>query len=372
MLSFWEKDSFINYDVIVIGAGITGLSTAASLKEKSPELSVLVLERGLLPTGASTKNAGFACFGSLTELLADLETMTEAEMLALVEMRWQGLAKTRKRLGDNTIDYQNKGGYELFFQNDHRLNQLDKLNDLLKSKFDRPVYRLENDQIEKFGFGGTKHLIFNQYEGQLHTGKLIKSLWQYCSELGVQVITGADVQKINEEENFVQVKASGMSWQAKRVAVCTNAFSNAILKEPKDIQPGRGLVLAITPSIPLKFEGTFHYDEGYFYFRNYGNKIIFGGGRNIDRATENTTSFDINNHIKDKLLQDLQNIIIPDQKFEITDIWTGIMAFGPNKSPIITQVSDKIHIGVRLGGMGVAIGSQVGEALASQMIAKFF
>jgi glycine/D-amino acid oxidase-like deaminating enzyme len=63
MLSLWEKQSFLEYDVIVVGAGITGLSTAVSIKEKNPKISVLVVERGILPTGASTKNAGFACFG---------------------------------------------------------------------------------------------------------------------------------------------------------------------------------------------------------------------------------------------------------------------------------------------------------------------
>ena len=43
--------------------------------------------------------------------------------------------------------------------------------------------------------------------------------------------------------------------------------------------------------------------------------------------------------------------------------WSGIMAFGKIKSPIIKKVSDKIAIGVRSGGMGVAIGTQVGKEL---------
>ena len=67
MLSFWEKDFFIAYDHIVVGSGIVGLSTAIAIKEKQPNSRVLVLERGIFPTGASTKNAGFACFGSLSE-----------------------------------------------------------------------------------------------------------------------------------------------------------------------------------------------------------------------------------------------------------------------------------------------------------------
>ena len=61
MISIWEKESLLSYDAIVVGAGITGLSTAASLKELSPQLNILVLEKGTFPAGASTRNAGCAC-----------------------------------------------------------------------------------------------------------------------------------------------------------------------------------------------------------------------------------------------------------------------------------------------------------------------
>ncbi|RYZ47414.1 MAG: FAD-binding oxidoreductase, partial [Sphingobacteriales bacterium] len=66
MLSYWEKTSFLHYDHIVIGSGIVGLSTALELRGRFPSSRILVLERGLLPTGASSRNAGFACMGSVT------------------------------------------------------------------------------------------------------------------------------------------------------------------------------------------------------------------------------------------------------------------------------------------------------------------
>ena len=69
-LSFWERDSFFNdIDVVIIGSGIVGLSTALSLRERDATLRIAIIERGAMPTGASTRNAGFACFGSITELL---------------------------------------------------------------------------------------------------------------------------------------------------------------------------------------------------------------------------------------------------------------------------------------------------------------
>ena len=98
MYSFWEKNTLLNYDTAIVGAGIVGLSIASAILEKYPKQRVVVLERGLLPTGASTRNAGFACFGSLTELLADEAKMGIDKCLDLVEKRWNGLQKLVKRL----------------------------------------------------------------------------------------------------------------------------------------------------------------------------------------------------------------------------------------------------------------------------------
>ncbi|NND33127.1 MAG: FAD-binding oxidoreductase, partial [Saprospiraceae bacterium] len=70
--SYWEKTSFLAHrNIVIIGSGIVGLTTSIYLKRQQPHRSVLVIDRGSIPTGASTRNAGFACFGSPSELLAD-------------------------------------------------------------------------------------------------------------------------------------------------------------------------------------------------------------------------------------------------------------------------------------------------------------
>src|SRR4051812_3813439 len=108
--SYWElKQYFSGFDLVVIGGGIVGLSTAISYRQKHKTARVLILERGILPNGASTKNAGFACFGSVSELLADLAAMPESTVWSTVHMRWTGLQMLRKRLGDKQIGYKGLG-----------------------------------------------------------------------------------------------------------------------------------------------------------------------------------------------------------------------------------------------------------------------
>jgi glycine/D-amino acid oxidase-like deaminating enzyme len=367
MISIWEKQSLLQYDVIVVGAGITGLSTAASLKESKPELNILIIERGTLPTGASTKNAGFACFGSISELAVDREAQGDKGMVKLVDRRYSGLQKTRTRLGADKMGLLIKGGYELLNDNtSHYLNDIDEVNDLLKPIFKNPVFIPANEKISTFGFSDTPHLIENPYEGQVDTGLLMKSLWQYCSQLGIQIITGTEVIEVSATE----VRSKDFTFSAQAVAICTNAFTKKLTD--LELTPGRGIVMAISTEKPLKASGTFHYDEGYYYFRDYHGKLIFGGGRNLTLDEEATTDFGINPKIEEKLHQDLKEMILPYTDYEVEMIWSGIMAFGPTKAPVLKKTEDGIYLGVRLGGMGVALGSLVGAELSELILSEHF
>ena len=370
MLSFWERESFIRYNYIVIGGGIVGLSTAISLKEKEPQKTVLVLERGTLPTGASTKNAGFSCFGSLTEILSDLRQLPEQAVFDLVRLRWEGLQKLRGRLSDDGMGYLGYGGYELLREEDLGcLQEMDRVNELVFPLFRKPVYQLKNETIDVFGFNKDliKGLIYNPFEGQIHTGKMMKNLQKYVQELGVDVYTGSSVSGFEESDREVSVTVQdGFSFIADKAAICTNAFTKQLIPET-DLSPGRGVVLVTRPIPDLKLKGTFHYDEGYYYFRNFEDRVIFGGGRNLDLEGEASTSFEARDLILDKLKEDLKDIILPATPFEIDHSWVGIMAFGEHKRPVLKPFSDRVFMGVRLGGMGVAIGSQIGEQLAQMM-----
>ncbi|MGY6523676.1 MAG: NAD(P)/FAD-dependent oxidoreductase [Mongoliitalea sp.] len=367
MWSYWEWKNFRKYDLVVVGAGIVGLSTAIQYKEKYPQRKVLVLERGLLPTGASTKNAGFACFGSLTELLDDLQVMNDDLVLATVEKRYKGLCAIRERFGDEALGYQRSGGFELF--TDAEMPALDRMleiNQFLFPLFQADVFSKVGN-IEQFGFGSSvRAVVKNQFEGELDTGKFIQSLWQEAQRLGVFILTGAEVAHINQEVGLLTVKeANGVEriFEAKQLAICTNAFTRKFLKHVQ-LVPGRGLVFVTKPlDNPLPWTGSFHYDKGYVYFRSIDNRILLGGGRNRDYSGEQTEDFEINPLIHDYLIKLLNEVILPNQPVEIDLEWTGIMAFGPTKMPIIEQINGRTFCAVRLGGMGVAIGWQTASEL---------
>jgi len=376
MLSFWETKYFIEYDYIIIGSGIVGLSTACSIKGANPDKSVLVLERGILPTGASTKNAGFACYGSAAEILSDINTMGEEKALWLIEQRYQGLKLLRKRLGDENIGYQENGGGEMILHHEEfDISRIDYLNRLVKPIFKNDLFTHNDAKAKELGFNSSalKHYIVNNCEGQIDTGLMMRNLLALAGKLGVTVITGAEVQYFEETNNSVEVNVyhavlnKTVTFKTAKLAICTNAFTKKLLPHI-DLEPGRGQVIVTKPIEGLKFKGIFHLDEGYYYFRNYGNRILFGGGRNLDFEGENTDKFEYNPTIINKLKQHLTELIIPNTPFEVEQEWTGIMAFGKQKLPVIEQVTNKVVAGVRLNGMGIALGSLVGKQLSDMLL----
>ncbi|MES2762041.1 MAG: FAD-dependent oxidoreductase [Bacteroidota bacterium] len=369
--SFWETQSYFNnIDLIIVGSGIVGLNAAINFKEKNKRSKVLVLERGVLPHGASTKNAGFACFGSVSELLADLQKNKEEQVWKTVEMRIKGLELLRKRLGDKHIDYKELGGYELFDKEasfEQSCNSIEQFNKMIKPfTKSKKTYSIDNKSIESFGFKQIKGLIFNKKEGQIDTGKMMQNLIQLAASKGIMILNSVSVMALHDLRNSVSLQTSVGEIKARQVIIATNGFANQLLKL-KDVKPARAQVLVTKPIAGLKFKGTFHYDEGFYYFRNIGNRVLFGGGRNLDFEKETSSEFELNPKIQNQLDKLLRTIILPKTTFEVEQRWCGIMGVGDEKRPIIKKVSPNVVCAVRMGGMGVAIGSLVGKLAIEEL-----
>lgn len=371
MLSYWEKESFLKpHDVIIIGSGLVGLSAAYFLKKSQPKLSVTVLERGVFPSGASTKNAGFACFGSVSELYANMQSHGEYAMVNLVEKRWKGL-NTLKNMGLD-LDMKPYGGYEIFRESDQEAYEncndfLPELNSLLSDVIgSRNIFKSADEKIEKYGFGNTAHLIENIYETQIDTGKMMRSLWEKCQKEGIKIFTGVNVERVDEGE-MVRVKTSAGTFIAGKCLVATNGFTKSILPE-LDVKPGRGQVLITKPIQNLKVKGTFHYESGFYYFRNIGERILLGGGRNLDVMGETTTRMETTDLIQNALEKILREVVLPNQEVEVDYRWSGIMAFGEQMEPIIQEVGNGVYCAVRGSGMGVALGTQIGKDASDLII----
>lgn len=364
MESIWESRSFgRNTDLVVVGAGITGLFTALHHHRKNQGHKIVVLEQGPHPSGASVKNAGFACFGSPSELLHDLDHEGADAMLQRVEQRWRGLAELRETLGDANIGFAPVGGYEVFPKDaplyTRVAERFDVLNDLLHGIFGKAVFSWANDRSAHMGLDA-EHLAWNPLEGAVDSGMLMRTLLAKVQSEGVEVRFNATVEGWEDGSDGVKILISGGDTvQAAQAVIATNGYSRALLPAI-DVLPGRGQVVLTSPIPGLKLNGTFHMDEGFYYFREYEGRVLLGGGRNLDKAGEATTEDGTTPQIQTALEELLKNTILPGREFSIEQRWSGVMGFrskgGP---PVVERLSPKVVVAAGLGGIGVAIGIRV-------------
>ncbi len=368
-LSFWEKVTLLeNIDFLIVGSGIVGSACALELRRLNPDAKIVILERSYLPLGASTKNAGFACFGSVTELLDDLETISEERVWNTVKLRYEGLERLLQRFAPSELNYENCGSYDLITNDEDlavyhpKLEYLNQQIEFITGK--KECYSFEQHVESKFGFKGFTGGYFNRLEGAIDTGKLLLATQKDLAKNGIIVLNGIEVTNLHSDSNDLFIETNYGEIRAKKAGITINGFAKKLL--PKlAVEPARAQVL-VTSEIPnLQAKGTFHLDKGYYYFRNAGNRILFGGGRNLDFKTENTFELNQTDTIQHALEKLLAENIIPNQNFSIDYRWSGTMGVGSEKGPIIEKIDSNMAVGVRLGGMGIAIGSLIGERLAS-------
>ncbi|WP_411274095.1 NAD(P)/FAD-dependent oxidoreductase [Daejeonella sp.] len=368
--SYWEQTSFLTgFDVLIIGSGIVGLSAAFRLKSQSPSMRIAIIESGFLPSGASTKNAGFACFGSVSEAMNELKISGEESFLQMVEMRWKGLSRLRKNLGDACINFEPSRGYEIFKDSEEIfavecIEQIDYLNNLIKPIIGKhDIYSVTNAKIAENGFSGVKYLIENKYEGMLDTGKMIGRLISIVAGLGVKIFNCCKVQQFTSDGVQHRIFTNQGEFKARSIIVATNAFAKELLPE-LEVIPGRGQVLITEPIPNLKVGGAFHYNRGYTYFRNIDNRILLGGFRNLDFYGEQTSEPGLTDLIQTALERLLYETILPGQRPKIEFRWSGVMGFGPEPRPIVKEIRPGVYCAVRCNGMGIAIGTLLGEEVA--------
>lgn len=353
--SYWERKEWLKpIDLIIVGAGIVGTSVALFYKEKYPNQNIILVERGITPLGASTRNAGFSCIGSISEHLADIRLTGSETVLKRIERRWRGLELLKSVMGTDAIEYLPTGGYEIFFDNQLYQNCRDQLD---------VMNRHLNDHLgQERVYSDTKYqgvpAILNRLDGSINSGKLMKSLHERVADMGVKTVWNSHVESV--QSNSVQLK-SGLELNSDQIVLAVNGFISEFSNV--EVKPARGYIFVTQPIDGLQWRGTFNFNEGYVYFRNVGDRLLLGGGRNVAKEEETTSLFGVNPDIKNYLVSFANDQLKLSKGWEIDLEWSGIMGMTPDKEPIIKEIKPDVWAAVGLSGMGIAIGMQVAKGL---------
>ncbi len=369
--SFWEQDLFQKqYDVVIIGGGFSGLSTAYYLASQNPEMSIAILEKEVFHRKASTRNAGMACISSLSELIRDADSVGWGAVLNLIENRWKGLELMRDLFSHDDIHYSDVPAGEIFFQGQHfgadsYLNRMDEANDSLKDIVGRPYFKMGGAHLP---LPSGAQFVSHAWEGQLHPARLCQAWIRKCKELGVDIWEGLECQNANPTSEGYQVKTKGPAFSARKILWATNGSISDVYPE-LDVSPVINHVWVFSKETPLQWVGNIHAEAGYVYARNVGNQLLIGGGRHNqahqgkDLSDNGAEVFPYLLDFADRFLWDGKRIA----EAKPVAYWAGYLGMGSEKNPILKEVREGEFIIARLSGMGVALSTYLGREMAKRI-----
>ena len=351
-----------NVDFLVIGGGIVGMSSAYHLKIKHPNKEVVMVERDFISAGASSRNAGFACFGSPSEIIDDAAKWGWDSAMQTMAFRKEGLQLLKSYIPFEKMEGHQNGGTEIFQASDSEL--LEKVrthwNDLnaacLEYLGEMPFQWSDQD----WGLKGIISSISINGEGILHPVMLLNQWERLCRDCGVHFLYGLNIESIDKERGSVFIR--GKEICPEKLILCTNGLTPRLL-QGLDVFPARNQVMVTNEILDFPWDRSFHQREGYIYFRSIGRRILIGGARDQFRDQEWTDSMEVNADVIHYLKEHLAHLL-GHQRFEIESQWSGVMGLGNGKGPIIEKISNRVFVAVRMGGMGIAIGTAVGKRLS--------
>lgn len=374
--SFWERDRAERVtDLLLVGGGFAACHLARSIKEKAPSLSVRILEAGTHSLGASRKNAGNLCYGSPSEILDDIDRYGKEWALETVRMRWEGMQKIRSLVDEERVELQDFGGYEVFRDEEEKgfvEERIGELNEELGAIFgNAPFHPLSGKECSRMGFRGMHGGVRILGEAGVNPFLLHEAMREKFGPLGVIYESGRRVCNLREEADRVLLNIEGEQdpMVARQVVVACNGYAQRLIPD-LEIVPARGQVLVTEPLSDLPFRGNFHMERGDFYFRNVGDRVLFGGGRALDKESEGTDEAGLNPTIRDTLDRILREELLPGKHPQVAHRWSGIMGFTKNKRPILDFYSDRIGVVGGFSGMGVALTAEFGAKMAEKVLEK--
>ncbi len=329
------------------------------LEKKYPSLRVALIDAHPSPFGATTRNAGFACYGSLSEYVDDTKRHGEDYALSLMLERREGLRILQECLPPEDMGWKREGGSELFLDSEKELLDeclaiRENLNTKLSKSPNNPFKVILDPSID-LGLSKNIQAVYNQDEGSIHSGLMLRSIQRRLSQ--VHTYFGTQAHHLSSHANGVEIHSNHFQLNAGKVLVSTNALAQELLPH-LDVLPNRGQILVTSPIPSLNIKGNIHYQEGFYYARQLSDKrILIGGGRNVDFEKEQTADMEVTPEIQAAIENVLNEAIIPaNTDYRIDYRWAGVMGFGSNneKTPLV-GVDGNIHYIVRLGGMGVAL-----------------
>jgi glycine/D-amino acid oxidase-like deaminating enzyme len=276
----------ITTDLIIIGAGFTGLWTALLAKEAQPDRDVVLIEAGECAGGATGRNGGFVA-ASITHGFENGYSRWPNELAQLIALGHSNLDAIADAVQRYTIDCDFVQSGELLVATEPY--QVEGLQDLLKrsAPYGETWEWLEADRV-RAEVNSPTYLgaLYGNDVALTNPARLAWGLRRACLDSGVRLYERTPAIGLADAPRAVNVRTPYGRIRATKVALATNAFPPLLKRLKHYIVPVYDYVLVTEPlsveqrkSIGwLKRQGLSDAGNQFHYYRTTANDRILWGG----------------------------------------------------------------------------------------------
>lgn len=361
--SFWldrsqRSKTKKNFDVVVVGAGISGISTAFWLEKEDPSLKIAVVERGRLCYGASGRNAGFITCGSVehfNRLIGKHGLQEATEIWKFSEVNLSLLEEHVIQDKKEELFFEKRGSFSLAAV-EPEYQELQKVSEIMNS-LKIPVRVHSGKEIEKLVgtrdfVGGIRYLD----DASVNPVRMVERMLSLLKN--TTLIEHTEVFGFEDgPDNSRVVKTDNGPIETSMVVFALNGYSAQIHPYFADkIYPTRGQCLMLE-KVPHFMDGPCYANFYLDYFRQMPTgELLIGGFRQLEKATEVGYSDHTTDIIQSALMDFVHKHLPQFEGKNITHRWSGIMGFSKDGQPMVGALPDDNQVFFLGGYTGHGIG----------------
>jgi glycine/D-amino acid oxidase-like deaminating enzyme len=357
-------------DVVVVGAGYTGLSAAYRLARSGA--SVLVVERERIGWGASSRNGGQVLAGLKVDPATLVKRYGEATARSLFEAGIESIAHLESLIAAESIacEYERSGHIQAAWKPAH-FDAFRKEQALLGRVFGHRVELVSRaDQRTELGSERYHGLLVDERSGALHPARYVHGLAAAAARRGACIATGVAVTRLTKTSGFWRVSTSSGDIEARDVLMATNGYTNGAAPAlQRRLIPVGSYIIATEPLSRPEAEQVLPrrrvaLDSKHFlfYFRLAAdNRLLFGGRAEFRPPSEATTR-----RAAAILRRGLVEVFPQLAGKAVEYAWGGNVAFTRDQMPRAGKLDDA-WFAAGYCGHGIAMATYLGDLVARRI-----
>ncbi|MEK2645365.1 NAD(P)/FAD-dependent oxidoreductase [Bdellovibrio sp. BCCA] len=379
-MSYWLQEKVSNsptaktskYDVVIVGGGIAGLSTAYWLQKENPKLKIAILEKHRVGFGASGRNAGFVTCGSTEHFIKLKEQFGLSKAVEIWKFSEENRELLLKHIIEDSwdeVDFRHTGSCTVAPSETHWEKYKNIAAIMRESGID--VYEVGPQEMEKdYGVTGFEGGIQYTGDGYIHPIKLLQKM---RAKLNVDIFEEHEVLAIDKTLPTPVIRTSKGVFEGDKVVITLNAYLPLVLENFNSIiKPGRGQIL-LTEPLPAFVKGPCYLTKHLCYFRQLPTgHLLIGGFRNLAIEQENTHEDATTDLIQTALYDFVRSHFKYGPQAKIAHQWSGIMGFSPDGQMMLGALpqNENIHVMAGCSGHGMGLSFNGARTLVSGMFGK--